>query len=77
MREIYRSSNGDRWCLAREPGSQHVFVLHEPNLPSGGKPSRIEIGVFLAQGRSGPEQQALLRLIGSLADDPGVGTDAG
>jgi len=36
MREIYRSSNGDRWLLARDPETGRVFVRHEPNLPSGG-----------------------------------------
>jgi hypothetical protein len=36
IREIYCSSNGDRWLLARDPGSGRVFVRHESNLPSGG-----------------------------------------
>jgi len=67
-RELYRSPNGDRWCLAREPGHGKPFVLHEPNLPSGGRSARIELAVFLARG-DGPEQQALLRLIGGLVDD--------
>ena len=66
-RHLYRSSNGDRWQLARDPGSGRVFVLHEPNLASGGRPSHIEIGAFLAMGR-GPEQQELLRLIGTLVE---------
>ena len=34
-REIYRSANGDRWLLARDPDTGRVFVRHEPNLPSG------------------------------------------
>jgi hypothetical protein len=29
-REIYRSSNGDRWLLARDPETGRVFVRHEP-----------------------------------------------
>ena len=45
-REIYRSSNGDRWLLARDPDSGRVFVRHEPNLPSGGQVADIEIGAF-------------------------------
>jgi hypothetical protein len=28
IREIYCSSNGDRWLLARDPGSGRVFVRH-------------------------------------------------
>jgi hypothetical protein len=64
-RELYSSPNGDRWLLIREALSERVLVRHEPNLPSGGAASVVEIGEFLCGGR-GPEQQALLRLIGSL-----------
>ena len=66
-RELYRSPNGDRWLLIRETLSERVLVRHEPNLPSGGQVSVIEVGEFLSRGH-GPEQQALLRLIGSLVD---------
>jgi hypothetical protein len=34
-----------------------VFVLHQANIPSGGRVSQIEVGDFLARGY-GPEQQA-------------------
>jgi hypothetical protein len=66
-RELYSSPNGDRWLLVREAVSERVLVRHEPNLPSGGKASEIEVGEFLSRGH-GPEQQALLRLIGSLVE---------
>jgi hypothetical protein len=66
-KELYRSPNGDRWLLVREALSDRVLVRHEPNLASGGKTSVIEIGEFLSRGH-GPEQQALLRLIGSLVE---------
>jgi len=69
MKELYRSSNGDRWWLARDRDSGRVFVRHEPNLASGGRASDIEIDAFLNAGR-GPEQQALMRLIGTLAEAP-------
>jgi hypothetical protein len=62
-RELYSSSNGDRWFLCRS--ASEVFVLHQANLPSGGRVSHIELGDFLARGH-GPEQQALLQMIGSL-----------
>ena len=64
--EIYRSANGDRWSLARDPDTGRVFVRHEPNLPSGGQVTDIEIGAFLIAAGNGPEKQELLRLIGSL-----------
>src|SRR6478735_5249938 len=56
-REIYRSSNGDRWLLARYPETCRVFVRHEPNLPSGGQVADIEIGAFLIAAGNGPEKQ--------------------
>lgn len=68
-REIYRSPNGDTWFLGREPGDGRAFVIHQPNAPSGGRLSHIDLGDFLRLG-NGPEQQALLRLIGKLVDIP-------
>ena len=52
-REIYRSPNGDRWLLARDPDFGRVFVRHEPNLPSGGQVADIEIGAFLIAREAG------------------------
>ena len=69
-RELYRSPNGDSWFLGREPTNGRAFVIHQPNGPSGGQRSHIELGAFLREGREGPEQQALLRLIGTLVDVP-------
>ena len=68
-RELYRSPNGDTWFLGREPGNGRAFIIHQPNAPSGGRLSHIELGEFLRSGK-GPEQQALLRLIGSLVEVP-------
>jgi hypothetical protein len=64
---LYSSPNGDRWLLIRQALSDRVMVRHEPNLASGGKVSVIEVGEFLSRGH-GPEQQALLKLIGSLVE---------
>ena len=41
-RELYRSSNGDRWFLAREPETGRLFVGHEANIPSGGQVTDID-----------------------------------
>jgi len=68
-RELYRSPDGDSWYLGREPGNGRAFVIHQPNGPSGGKLSHIELGEFL-RNADGPEQQALLRLIGTLVQVP-------
>ncbi len=68
MRELYRSSSGDRWFLVLEHRSGRVFIRHEPNAASGGDTSLIEIGEFLTRNH-GPEHQELLRLIGTLTED--------
>ena len=62
-RELYRSPNGD----ASTNG--YAFIIHQPNAPSGGRLSHVELGEFLRDG-TGPEQQALLRLIGTLVEVP-------
>jgi len=68
-RELYRSSNGDRWLLARDIESGEVFIRHEANLASGGQCTHIDIGAFLSQGGHGSEHQELLRLIGTLVEE--------
>jgi hypothetical protein len=65
---LYASSNGDRWLLARDADTEEVFVQHEPNQSSGGRPTKFGIATFLNGGR-GHEQQALVKLIGSLVED--------
>jgi hypothetical protein len=67
-RELYASPNGDRWYLARQIESQQVFVRHVGNAPSGGHVDHVELGAFLARRGNMPEQQALLRLIGTLTE---------
>ncbi|TXM98574.1 hypothetical protein FV242_28310 [Methylobacterium sp. WL64] len=69
-RELYQSPSGDVWYLAREPGDGSAFIIHQPNGPSGGRRSHIELGTFLADGSGKPEQQALLRLIVTLVSVP-------
>lgn len=69
-RELYQSPGGDCWYLGREPSNGRAFVIHQPNGPSGGRLSHIELGAFLSDGSGRPEQQALLRLIGTLVDVP-------
>jgi hypothetical protein len=68
-RELYRSPNGDSWFLGREPTNGRAFIIHKPNAPSGGRLSHIELDEFL-RDQKGPEQQALLRLIGTLVEAP-------
>jgi hypothetical protein len=70
-REFYRSENGDRWSLCQDDDGS-LFILHKPNLPSGGKETKIQIGMFLGagNGRGGPEHQALVGLIAELLGSP-------
>ena len=60
---FFESSNGDVWLLARDPVTGRVFIQHQANLPSGGHLSEIEVSRFLAADATGPEHQALRRLI--------------
>jgi hypothetical protein len=66
-RKLYESPNGDRWYLVRD-STGAVFVRHEANVASGGHIEHIEVGAFLTSGQ-GPEQQELMRLIGSLLEE--------
>jgi hypothetical protein len=65
MRRLYRSPSGDTWFLARDAATGCAFVRHEANAPSGGHVTDIAIGDFLSVPQH-PEQEALLRLIGTL-----------
>ena len=56
-RELYHSSNGDRWYLARDSESGRVFIKHQPNAPSGGKPTDIEIEIPLSKWRQQPRAE--------------------
>jgi len=67
--ESSTAAQTDTWFLGREPANGHAFIVHQPNAPSGGRLSHIELGAFLRDA-AGPEQQALLRLIGTLVEVP-------
>ena len=66
-RTFYASSNGDTWSLCRSPTGD-IVVAHQPNSASGGKPSEVDLGTFLATGNRSPEHQSLRQLIGELVD---------
>jgi hypothetical protein len=66
LKLIHASSNGDHWFLCLGEGTADVFVLHDPNGPSGGRSSRIELPDFLASATGSPARLALLGMIGSL-----------
>jgi hypothetical protein len=66
-RKLYESPSGDRWYLIRDP-SGALFVRHEANVASGGQVEHEDIAAFLGRG-AGPEQQELLRLIGTLVEE--------
>jgi hypothetical protein len=61
LNELYRSANGDRWLLGRDGAEGPLFVRHEPNASSGGRPSQVGVDEFLRRGGCGPETQELLR----------------
>jgi hypothetical protein len=61
---FYRSSNGDQWYLVEEPGTERMFVRHQPNRASGGQASVMEVAEFLSEGH-GPQHEALLGFLGN------------
>jgi hypothetical protein len=65
--KLYESPSGDRWYLIADP-SGGVFIHHEANAASGGQVEHEDIATFLGRGE-GPEQQELLRLIGTLVEE--------
>src|SRR6266446_9589573 len=58
--DFYRSSNGDRWQLIRDPASGRSFVRHEPNLSSGGRTTDTDVDEFLNRTGSSPQLRVLL-----------------
>lgn len=68
LRSMYESSNGDRWFLGREDGEPSVFIRHEPNASSGGRPANFGLLEFMAQ-QQGPQHEALLQLLSRLVAD--------
>jgi len=69
-KELYRSSNGDQWYLVQEPGSNPVFVRHQPNRASGGQSSLMDVRDFLSEGQ-GRQHEALHRLLENV-EVPGI-----
>jgi hypothetical protein len=63
VQDFYRSSNGDRWQLVRDPETGRSFVRHEPNLASGGRITETEIDEFLDRTGTSPQNFALRALL--------------
>jgi hypothetical protein len=71
IKDLYHSSNGDRWTLCRDTAG-NLLVSHQPNEASGGLPNETAVDVFLSFGGQGPECQALRDALA----DPGYGGQA-
>ncbi|KQP00315.1 hypothetical protein ASF32_13645 [Methylobacterium sp. Leaf91] len=72
MRELYASSNGDRWHLVIEESTGHTFVRHAANEASGGHTVDMALPIFLSLDRGGPEHQALWAMIRILVSSSGL-----
>jgi hypothetical protein len=62
-KEIYRSSNGDRWTLVHNTDTGRMSVRHEANLSAGGRVTNTDVDAFLSVAGSGPEYAALRRIL--------------
>ncbi|WP_082460783.1 transglutaminase family protein [Devosia sp. Leaf64] len=58
-REVYRSTNGDRWLLIH--GVSGVSVRHEPNASSGGQATEADVESFLLRMGGTPQAEAVHR----------------
>jgi hypothetical protein len=70
LKQFASSSNGDRWFLCTDSGTQERFVLHRANAPSGGHETMTPVQEFLNIKPFGPERESLLAMLG-VADDQG------
>lgn len=64
LRELYVSPNGDKWEVVQD-GDKRLFTRHTPNLASGGRQSIMTLASFLQPDQTGPQQDALNKLIES------------
>jgi hypothetical protein len=71
LKELYNSPNGDRWTLGTD-NAGNLVIAHHPNNASGGRPSEIDVKLFLSRSGNGPERQALVEALESLDRIPGV-----
>ena len=62
LRELYVSSNGDKWELT-EDDEKHFFIRQTPNEASGRRQSIMTLAAFLLPDQGGPPQQVLRDLI--------------
>lgn len=68
---FYESANGDRWILVEDTESGAMVVRHQPNRPSGGRTSEMEVSDFLDLGGQGPEHASLRQLLETRAGGSG------
>jgi hypothetical protein len=62
-REIYASSNGDRWLLVGDRVSRDLVVRHIPVASSGGQTSVVDLGSFLSVNSGSPQHERLLQML--------------
>jgi hypothetical protein len=60
-KEVYRSSNGDRWLLIH--GVAGMSVRHEPNMSSGGQATEANVETFLLRMGGTPQAEGVLRAL--------------
>ena len=68
-RELYASSNGDRWLLVGDRQNRDIYIRHLPAPSSGGRSSEIELGTFLSGNPDAPEHRRLLQMMWELIED--------
>jgi hypothetical protein len=59
---IYRSAQGDVWCLVPDVEAKQVFVRYEPDQASGKRSTLVDLNTFLSE-EHGPQREALTHLL--------------
>ena len=79
-RDLYNKSKCGSLVLCCDRDTNRVSIRDEPNAPSGGQVSDLDIGTFLRGGPHNPQQQALFqrhmarqRTLGSTSPKPPSG----
>jgi len=72
-RQLYRTAHGEAWLLVKDEAGAPA-IEHRASDP-GATPERLGVTAFLTSRQPGPQQQELLRLIGTLVDAAAAGEE--
>lgn len=72
-RQLYRGADGETWLLVKDQAG--APAIEHRSADPGAMPEHLGVTAFLAGRRPGPQQEELLRLIGTLVDAAAAGEE--